>query len=357
MKTALSIICCLWAPSAALGAEEWRPPPPAGDDGFDWVELKSGEWLKGRIKSMQDEKLEFDSEELDLHTFDWKDIRTLRSPRLQSIRLGKEKPAEGTLLVTTDEVQVTNQTGTETHPRAELLAIAPTGGREVDKWTADVSFGISFRSGNTKVVDANTQARFQRRTPITRLTLDYLGNYEKINGTESENNHRIIDQFDLFLSRRLFVRVPDIEYYHDPLQNLNHRLTLGGAVGYDLIKTPRTEWNFAIGPAYQRNWYESVEPGQDKTTDSVAGVLSSRFDMELTKRIDLILEYRGQLTGRRQGSNMHHGVVTLEFEIHKRLTFDTSFVWDRIANPETESDGFTPEKDDFRLITAVGIHF
>src|SRR6185369_5914014 len=83
-------VCVLWACSAAApdhlrAADDWRPPPPAGEESFDWIQLKSGEWLKGKIKSLQDEKLEFDSEELNLLTFDWKDIRALRSPRLQSV--------------------------------------------------------------------------------------------------------------------------------------------------------------------------------------------------------------------------------------------------------------------------------
>ena len=42
---------------------------------FDWIQLRSGEWLKGQFKVMQDRKLEFDSEELKDLTFDWKDIR------------------------------------------------------------------------------------------------------------------------------------------------------------------------------------------------------------------------------------------------------------------------------------------
>jgi hypothetical protein len=59
---------------------DWAPPP----DDFDWIQLKSGEWLKGRLKAMQERKLEFDSEKLDDLTFDWKDIRQLRSPRARS---------------------------------------------------------------------------------------------------------------------------------------------------------------------------------------------------------------------------------------------------------------------------------
>ena len=197
----------------------------------------------------------------------------------------------------------------------------------------------------------------QRRTPTTRLSLDYLGNYGEVNSGQTEQNHRFIGQFDYFLSRRLYTRLPDVEYFRDPLQNLDHRLTLGGGVGYDLIKTPRTEWNATLGPAWQRNWFHSVQAGEDSSAQSLAVVLSTRFDIELTQRLDFILEYRGQLTRKETGNDTHHAVSTLEFEIHKRLKLDLSFVWDRIASPKTELGGATPRPDDFRLITSIGIDF
>jgi hypothetical protein len=359
MRLLLLLLFAMSAAWTAQGGDDWRPPAPiAGKDaGFDWIELRSGEWLKGRIKSMQDEKLEFDSEELDVHEFKWKDIRTVRSPRLLSVRLGERNLVNGSLLVASNTVHVITPSGEKTWPRAELLAITPTGDRELDKWSADISAGVSFRSGNTHEAEYNVQAIVQRRTPLTRLTLGYTGNYGRIDGVETENNHRGLAQFDVFLSNRLFVRVPDIDYYHDPLQNLEYRLTAGAAVGYDIIKTARTEWDVTIGPAYQKNQYVSVEPGTENGPDSLAAVLSSRFDVELTKRIDLILEYRGQFTTPNQGSNMHHGSATLEFEIHKKLTLDMSFVWDRVAKPETGADGITPKQDDFRFTTSLGIHF
>lgn len=338
-------------------AEPWRPPSPAVDGDFDWIELKSGEWLKGRIKSLQDEKLEFDSEELNLLTFDWKDIHAVRSPRPVSVRIEKIKPVDGLLMVTTTEVQVVTTAATNTYPRADLLAITPTGNREVDKWTGKISAGVSFRAGNTRETDVDVHASVQRRTPDTRLSLDYLGNYGTINGDEVEQNHRFIGQFDYFLSRRLYTRLPDLEYYRDPLQNLEHRLTLGAGVGYDLVKTPRTEWNTTISPSWQRNWFSSVQSGDESSPQSMALVLSTRFETELTRQLDFILEYRGQLTGKETGNDTHHAVTTLEFEIHKRLKLDLSFVWDRISNPQTELGGDTPKSDDFRLITSLGVDF
>ena len=43
---------------------QWRPP----DDGFDWVQLNNKEWLMGEIKSMYNDNLEFDSDNLDLQS-------------------------------------------------------------------------------------------------------------------------------------------------------------------------------------------------------------------------------------------------------------------------------------------------
>jgi len=345
--------------SASAEIATWFPSPP-GERQFDWIQLKSGEWLKGRIKSLQDEKLEFDSEEMDYHEFKWEDIHTVRSPRLNSMRFehaGQSAKMEGSLLVTTNEVLVFNPTATNAFPRAELLAITPTGAKEVNKWSGKVSAGLNIRSGNTREVEYNAHATLQRRTPSTRLTLDYLGNFGLINGVETENNHRALGQFDYFLSPRLFVRVPDIEYYQDPLQNLAHRLTLGGGVGYDLVKTRRVEWDVSAGAAYQRNWYESVETNETAIVNSVALVVGTRLDLEVTKRLDFILEYRGQFTGREAGDNTHHSVATLEFEIHKRLKLDVSFTWDRISNPKADADGGEPHTDDFRLTTGLGIDF
>lgn len=351
----LALACTLAL--SALGEDNWCPPPPTGTDGFDWIQLKSGEWLKGKIKSLQDERLEFNSEELDLLSFDWESVRTVRSPRLVSVRIEKLKPVDGSILVTTNEVQVVTAASTNSYPRAELLAITPTGNREVDKWTGKLSAGVSFRAGNTRETDADVHASIQRRTPDTRLNLDYLGNYSKVNGEEVEQNHRFTGEFDYFLSRRLYIRVPEVEYVRDPFQNLDHRLTLGAGLGYDLVKTPRTEWNVTLSPSYQRNWFDSVETGDRTTADSAALVLSTRFDTELTQRLDFIFEYRGQLSRKETGNDTHHAMTTLEFEIHKRLKLDLSLVWDRTSNPQTEAGGGTPTPDDFRLITSLGIDF
>ncbi|MCP4993645.1 MAG: hypothetical protein GY934_07655 [Gammaproteobacteria bacterium] len=43
----------------ASAAKPWTPPPP---DNYDWIQLVSGEWLKGELIAMYEGTVEFDSE-------------------------------------------------------------------------------------------------------------------------------------------------------------------------------------------------------------------------------------------------------------------------------------------------------
>jgi len=90
---------------------------------------------------------------------------------------------------------------------------------------------------------------------------------------------------------------------------------------------------------------------------TAALVFGSRFDWDITRRIELILEYRGQYTSREVGETTHHSVSTLSLELTKRFNLDVSFVWDRITNPKVGSDLVQPKPDDFRLVVGLGVDF
>jgi len=338
--------------SSALPDLSWVPPM----DNYDWIQLKSGEWLKGRIKAMQDRKLEFDSEELEDQKFDWKDIRQLRSPRTLDILFTNGERASGTVAITPDRIVVG---GDQAHsmPRDNLLGLTPGGSKERNYWSGKASMGLTLRAGNTEQVEYNAQAHLQRRTPATRLSLDYIGNISSVDGVDSANNHRVNSEFDVWLSKRFYLIVPFAEYYNDPFQNIGYRLTVGGGVGYDLVDRPNLEWTVTTGPAYQYVNFDSSQPGEPNAKGTGAMVFGSRFDWDINSRIELILEYRGQYTSREVGETTHHGVATLSLDVTKRFDVDISFIWDRISNPKTGADGSQPKPDDFRLVVGLGADF
>ena len=76
-------------------ARGWEPPPPPPDE-FDWVQLTSGEWLKGEIVDLYRKELAFDSDELDLQVLDWEDVKELRSAApMRATRPSKSSASAG----------------------------------------------------------------------------------------------------------------------------------------------------------------------------------------------------------------------------------------------------------------------
>src|SRR5262245_16080622 len=81
--------------ASAQTASQFQPPP----DNFDWIQLKSGEWLKGELIALYDGSLEFDSDELDNLTLDWDDIQQVRTGRVVQARFRDQAPVTGLLVM------------------------------------------------------------------------------------------------------------------------------------------------------------------------------------------------------------------------------------------------------------------
>jgi hypothetical protein len=334
----------------------WEPPPPPPDT-FDWVQLTSGEWLKGEFKRLYDERIEFDSDKLDLQEFDLEDVKQVRCPRMVEIHAEGSPIVEGLLHISDDTVMVTVGEKQQTFSRDKLVAIAPKGEKEADYWSGKISLGLSISGGNTEQTQYSSTVNFKRRTSKTRLMVEYLGNLTQADDVETVNNHRIQWQFDIFKNRNYFIRPVFGEYSRDPFKNIEHQVTLGGGVGYHLINTSKTEWTVAGGPACQFTRFDSVEPGEDEKQWTPALMAGTYFDTELTDSIDFILRYTFQVLDEASGTYTHHSVTTFETELTDWLDFDISFVWDRVQDPTPEDDGTVPEKDDFYSMFGLGIEF
>ena len=83
----------------------WQPSPPM-PDAFDWVQTTSGEWLKGEIVGMYDEKLSFDSDEFGLQIIDWEDVEELRSAQPMEVSFEGAPTATGRIHVDQQSVQI-----------------------------------------------------------------------------------------------------------------------------------------------------------------------------------------------------------------------------------------------------------
>jgi hypothetical protein len=333
---------------------EWRPP----EDGFDWVQLKNKEWLMGEIKSMYKDSLEFDSDNLDLQNIDWADVTYLRSAGESSINIEDVGEITGVLEITGDTIKLIDGEDVKEFNRARLISLTPAGDREFDLWAVDLTLSLNIRSGNTEQIDYTTRFSAKRRTAGSRVAADYVGSISKTDagtGTlvETINNQRVSIGWDIYATRNFFYSPFFGEYYRDPFQNIDQRLTAGIGIGYTIMDTGKIEWNVSGGPAYQSVKYISVEAGQDASVTGGALVLGTDYDHEINSMLDFIFNYNLTSASAELGGYTHHMLASIETEITGSLDFDVSLMWDRVGQPTADAAGNSPTPDDYRLMVGI----
>ncbi len=345
------------SPAQPRWAGSWDPPKPNAD-GWDWVRLKSDEWVKGEILLLRNFDLNFDSDEFGIVKFDWEDVAEIFTERVYIFVLQDLRTSYvGTMVMRDDRVSVKVGGRIETFDRSQLLAITPSAEREFNLWNGRISLGVGFRSGNTDQSEFTGRASLAREGTNTRLGIEYNGEYGSLDKVKNTNNHRAQTTYDYFLTRDLFLTPGDFEAYTDEFQNISYRLTPTVGAGYFLIRHPRIDWEVRLTTGYQHTRIDSARAGESKTSENAATVFSTTIDSELTSSVDLILEYQLQFIYPDTGRTNHHAVSTLEVELTSVIDLDVSFIWDRIEDPEKESDGDAPETDDFRLTVGLAIEF
>ena len=263
----------------------------------------------------------------------------------------------GTLHLTEDRVLVTVGEDTQEFTRSELISIASYGEREIMRWSGKIDLGANVSRGNSEQTQYTAKATIRRLTTATRFVMDYLGNFSRTEGIETINNQRVGSYLDIFRTRQYFFRPFSAEYYRDPQNNIDRRITVGAGIGYHLVRTHRTEWDMTFGPAYQETRFISVEPGEDSSKSTPALLVGTHFNTELTRTVDFDFSYDFKMLNEASGRYTHHLITALETELTKWLNFDVSVVWDRTQNPTRKDDGTLPKKDDLYFIVSLGIDF
>jgi hypothetical protein len=321
----------------------------------DWVQLKSGEWLRGRIIAMQDFRLEFYSDELKKLTLKWRNVKYIKSSAPYRLRFDDQTIAVGSVEITPEKVHVTTDYDEQTFERKKLLTIASGEETELSLWSYNITLSISLRRGNTDQTDFTSRIHTKRQTAFSRVTIDYLGNFTEVRETETINNHRLNAAYNIFFGRHLFLSPVVAELYRDLFQNIDNRVYVGAGAGYWLIKNIYTEWEIGGGPAYQTTEFESVQPGQESDDNTFTFIVSTRYESKLNNRVDLEGFYIATLGDESTGNYSHHSMFTVKTELLDEFYLDVSFAWDRTRRPVENAEGVTPEQDDLRLL--VGLRY
>jgi len=362
--------------SSLLNAEYLENTQIPKDTKSDWMELKSGEWVRGEFKGMYSGEIEFDSDKFDLVKFDIEDVKQISTVGNSTINLNRDMPnltdilklstlnsgdneLTGNLKFEDNKFIIKLQDGTIKILSTNNIASISAGElKESNYWSASFFLGVDLLSGNTEQVTITGKASAERRTSLTRFRADYLSTYTEVDSSvTTADNNRLTGSFDLYQTNHFYWRLVSFEYIRDPFKNIGAKYTLGVGLGYDILYTDTIDWSVTLGASYQHTDYSDVQANENATVSSGLMFLDTRYKQEITSNIDFLINYNMHLLDEESGRYVHHVETSLETEIINDFTVGISLFWDRVELPVAFADGAVPGKDDFKTMLAIGYSY
>jgi hypothetical protein len=326
-------------------------------DEFDWVKLVSGEWIKGEIKRMRDDKLEFDSDKLDMLNIDFADVALVHSPRTATYVFDGRVSASGKAVIIEDEVMIETKEGTKAFPRSELQSIVEGGERERDWWWFKLGFGLTLNKGNTDQFTYDSSFDLRREDRSTLLRLAYNATFARTDGVQNVRRHLVNLDFNVFLSKRWFLTPVWSQFLNDKFQNIRFRATPATGGGVHIIDEANVKWDFRTGIGYHFLRYRDDSAlNVENPQNDVFIPLSTYADFDITGDIDLTLSWLTNLVLSTIGNTNHTGKANLSIELTSVLNLDVAFLFLRTEEPAPPPDPeVTIEKNDYQLIVGISL--
>jgi putative salt-induced outer membrane protein YdiY len=332
-------------------------------DTFDWVRMVSGEWLKGEMKRLRDDNLEFDSDKLDMQNIDFTDVTHVHSPVVNTYVFDDRISATGLAVITPDKVIVETDEGTKTFPRSELESIVAGGEREKDWWSMKLRFGLTLNKGNTDQLTYDINFNVRREDRMTLLDLGYNTSFGRSDGTQNVNRHLGDLDFKVFLSSRWFAVPLFGQLFNDRFQNIELRATPAAGAGVHIIDVPNVKWDFQTGLGYQYLSYldaSAVTTGNPQ--NDVFIPLYTYADFDITGDIDLTLSWLTNLVVTTIGNTNHTAKADLAIELTSVIDLDIAFLYLRTEHPAELPPATPPDpdpdpikKNDYQLVVGISL--
>jgi putative salt-induced outer membrane protein len=170
----------------------------------------------------------------------------------------------------------------------EVVPLPPPGAPPVPaNWTGRAELMLNGSSGNSDRINASAGVSAMRAGIIDRLTLYLRGQYEESNGDRSKNEVLGGVRYERDLSPRLFAYTR-LELEYDEFENLDLRSTVGGGLGYFLIRNPRQDFKMRGGLAYQ---HEEFGDGSSDDKPLAEAGYDYRLDIRQWLRFNSTLTY------------------------------------------------------------------
>jgi len=233
----------------------------------DRITLINGDVLHGKVLSLIEGKLKFDTASLGELEIPLDQITDLTTTALVTIETDDGERLQRRIIGIVDgQVSLSaSPSGASRQmliPREQLAAINPPE-KKPEAWSGSLRAGLYLASGNTERRGGNAAVDAIRRTDLDRITAGLASNYaeDKTDGKRKLTQRRVQAglKYDYFLSERSYLLV-NTGVEGDTFQDIDLRFTAGTGYGYQWSETDELEFSTEIGVNYFSESFRSATP-------------------------------------------------------------------------------------------------
>jgi putative salt-induced outer membrane protein YdiY len=217
----------------------------------DKIILENGDQLTGTVEKVIDGKLTLVTDYAGPIVIPVVKIKEIFTDKPLEIHLSSGEVLKGRINTVEDNKLMVEESPERTPATIEMKNIAsinPPPPPPV-KWTGNIAAGGNLQSGNTERASGFITAEANRRTEKDRMKFRYLFNYGEEDGKVTTRNHYGEAKYDYFFTKKFFGYVA-LDLYNDKFKNTKLRTFVGPGAGYQVWEDPVKSLLFEAGLTY-----------------------------------------------------------------------------------------------------------
>jgi hypothetical protein len=322
----------------------------------DVVLLENGDRVTGEIQKLANGKLSLKTAYAGTLQIDWKQVVSVESPRQFKVEADNGWRTEGLVERSGPTVDIV-QEGARISLRPEALVSAspiPERGEEptfLQELDGVFDLGYNLVRGNSTLNQSSLRLLAGYRTDTMKVEIDLGSLFAEQDGAETTSRHNANLRLDRFVSPRLFFfGLAGGE--RDDRRRLNLRTSLGGGLGWKLVRNRQREFSILGGLNYINEQFRVDAASPDPLDSSGEGQFTVEWrevtfaGAELTSRLSVTPNI------------VDLGRYRISLESGARLPIITRYVWSLSFFQRFDSKPPVEAlKNDFGVVSSLGVRF
>lgn len=317
--------------------------------------MLNGDVITGDIKKIWDEEVTIEPAYADEFNVDLDAVAYFESEREFDIEFADGREAVVTLVGGGDGLQVLEFDGvTQEVPVMQLAELDEP--EDYHDWDSNIDLNSTVNTGNTD----NATAALQFRTNVRLGDHRHIGNLsfarEEQNGVTVKEQDRIEYTYNWTFRDPWFLAI-NTGGERDPIRDLNHRINLGGGIGYNIWDDAGRFFQIQAVTGYLTEEFKVRDPntgeqtGTDTNDSMIAGWIL-RFNYRLIDDLTIFHNHSATANVSGRSNTIFQSQTGVRYEITDLLYANFQFDFDNESEPAAGS-----KSTDTTTLLGLGLEF